>query len=74
MDVEGLFDEAVPPQAEKQIPAGPPPSYDEMIKELGDDPPPEYEEDDSPDYALAPGDELKLKAAKLKKQINYSAA
>ena len=73
MDVEGLFDEAVPPQAEKQIPAGPPPSYDEMIKELGDDPPPEYEEDDSPDYALAPGDE-KLKAAKLKKQINYSAA
>ena len=28
-----------------------------MIKELGDDPPPEYEEDDSPDYALAPGDE-----------------
>ena len=57
MDVEGLFDEAVPPQAEKQIPAGPPPSYDEMIKELGDDPPPEYEEDDSPDYALAPGDE-----------------
>ena len=32
MDVEGLFDEAVPPQAEKQIPAGPPPSYDEMIK------------------------------------------
>ena len=51
MDVEGLFDEAVPPQAEKQIPAGPPPSYDEMIKELGDDPPPEYEEDDSPDYA-----------------------
>ena len=57
MDVEGLFDEAVPPQAEKQIPVGPPPSYDEMIKELGDDPPPEYEEDDSPDYALAPGDE-----------------
>ena len=35
MDVEGLFDEAVPPQAEKQIPVGPPPSYDEMIKELG---------------------------------------
>ena len=28
-----------------------------MRKELGDDPPPEYEEDDSPDYALAPGDE-----------------
>ena len=61
MDIEGLFDEAVPPQAEKQIPAaataGPPPSYDEIKKELGNDPPPEYEDDDSPDYALAPGDE-----------------
>ena len=63
MDVEGLFDEAVPPQAEKQIPAGPPPSYDEMIKELGDDPPPEYEEDDSPDYALAPGDETEAESS-----------
>ena len=63
MDVEGLFDEAVPPQAEKQIPAGPPPSYDEMIKELGDDPPPEYEEDDSPDYALAPGDEAEAESS-----------
>ena len=57
MDVEGLFDdEIVPPQPEKQIPAAPP-SYDEIKKELGDDPPPEYEEDDFPDYALAPGDE-----------------
>ena len=57
MDVEGLFDdEIVPPQPEKQIPAAPP-SYDEIRKELGDDPPPEYEEDDFPDYALAPGDE-----------------
>ena len=63
MDVEGLFDEAVPPQAEKQIPVGPPPSYDEMIKELGDDPPPEYEEDDSPDYALAPGDEAEAESS-----------
>ena len=63
VDVEGLFDEAVPPQAEKQIPAGPPPSYDEMIKELGDDPPPEYEEDDSPDYALAPGDETEAESS-----------
>ena len=51
------------PQAEKQIPAGPPPSYDEMIKELGDDPPPEYEEDDSPDYALAPGDEAEAESS-----------
>ena len=57
MDVDGLFDdEIVPPQPEKQIPAAPP-SYDEIRKELGDDPPPEYEEDDFPDYALAPGDE-----------------
>ena len=40
-----------------------PPSYDEMIKELGDDPPPEYEEDDSPDYALAPGDEAEAESS-----------
>ena len=61
MDVEGLFDdEIVPPQPEKQISAAAtaaPPSYDEIKKELEDDPPPEYEEDDFPDYALAPGDE-----------------
>ena len=67
MDIEGLFDEAVPPQAEKQIPAaataGPPPSYDEIKKESGDDPPPEYEEDDSPDYALAPGDETEAESS-----------
>ena len=40
MDVEGLFDEAVRPKLRNKFPAGPPPSYDEMIKELGDDPPP----------------------------------
>ena len=70
MDIEGLFDEAVPPQAKKQISsaatAGPPPSYYEMTKELGDDPPPEYEEDDSPDYALAPGDETEAESSETK--------
>ena len=62
MDIEGLFDEAVPPQAEKQIPAaataGPPPSYDEIKNETGHDPPPEYEEDETPDYAVEPEDEI----------------
>ena len=62
MDIEGLFDEAVPPQAEKQIPAaataGPPPSYDEIKNEEGHDPPPEYEEDETPDYAVEPEDEI----------------
>ena len=64
MDVEGLFDETAPvsPQPEKQIPAAPP-SYDEIRKESGDDPPPEYEEDDSPDYALAPGDETEAESS-----------
>ena len=62
MDVEGLFDdEIVPPQPEKQIPAAPP-SYDEIRKESGDAPP-EYEEDDSPDYALAPGDETEAESS-----------
>ena len=52
MDVEGLFDEAVPPQPEKQIA---PPTYEEIEQAAGDDPP-EYE-DESPDYTLAPEDE-----------------
>ena len=66
MDVAGLFDDVVvPPQPEKQIPADPP-SYYEMRKELGDDPPPEYEEDDSPDYALAPGDETEAEISETK--------
>ena len=52
MDVEGLFDETAPvsPQAEKQIsaaaPKGPPPTYEEIMKDSGNGPPPEYEEDD----------------------------
>ena len=54
MDVEGLFDEAVPSQPEKQIPAAPP-TYEEIVQEVGEDPP-EYE-DETPDYALEPGDE-----------------
>ena len=54
MDVEGLFDEAVPPQPEKQIPATPP-TYEEIMQEVGDDPP-EYE-DETPDYNLEPEDE-----------------
>ena len=59
MDVEGLFDETAPvsPQPEKQIsaaaPKGPPPTYEEIMKDPGNDPPPEYEEDDSLDYAAA---------------------
>ena len=32
-------------------------------KKSGDDPPPEYEEDDSPDYALAPGDETEAESS-----------
>ena len=70
MDVEGLFDEAVPPQAEKQIPAGPPPSYDEMIKELGDDHHLNMKKMTLPIMLW----HQVMKAAKLKKQINYSAA
>ena len=34
MDVEGLFDEAVPPQTKKQIPAAPP-TYEEIVQEVG---------------------------------------
>ena len=45
MDVEGLFDEAVPPQAEKQISAAPP-TYEKFLEDLGDGSPPEFEKDD----------------------------
>ena len=66
MDVEGLFDDPVPPQAEKQIPAAapeaPPPTYEEIMKDSGDDPPPEYEEDDSLDD-LPPVDEAETEEA-----------
>ena len=58
MDVEGLFGDApVSPQAKKQISAAAPPTYEEIIQEVGDDDPPEYEEDETPDYALKPEDE-----------------
>ena len=54
MDVEGLFDddEAVSPEAEKQIHSpsqisADPPTYEEIMQEVGDDDdPPEYEEND----------------------------
>ena len=62
MDVQGLFDETaqaaapVPPQSEKQISTIP--TYEEIIQEIGDDDPPEYAEDETPDYALKPEDEV----------------
>ena len=66
MDVEGLFDDPVPPQAEKQIqaaaPEGPPPTYDEIMKDSGNGPPPEYEEDDSLDD-LPPVDEAETESS-----------
>ena len=55
MDVEGLFEDPVPPQSKKQISAAPP-TYEEVIQEVGEDPP-EYDEDKFPDYGLAKGDE-----------------
>ena len=55
MDVEGLFEDPVPPQSKKQISAAPP-TYEEIIQEVGEDPP-EYDEDEFPDYGLAEGDE-----------------
>ena len=58
MDVEGLFDETVPPQPEKQLA---PPTYEEIEQEAGDDPP-EYDEDEFPDYGLAEGDEAEAVA------------
>ena len=55
MDVEGLFEDPVPPQSKKQISTAPP-TYEEVIQEVGEDPP-EYDEDEFPDYGLAEGDE-----------------
>ena len=55
MDVEGLFEDPVPPQSKKQISAAPP-TYVEIIQEVGEDPP-EYDEDEFPDYGLEAGDE-----------------
>ena len=65
MDVEGLFDETAPvsPQPEKQISAAAPPTYEEIIQEVGDDDPPEYE-DETPDYAVEPGEEAEQSEAK----------
>ena len=71
MDVEGLFGDApVSPQPEKQISAAAPPTYEEIIQEVGDDDPPEYE-DESPDYALKPEDEAEDedKAERLNKYL-----
>ena len=64
MDVEGLFDETAPvsPQAEKQIRPSPP-TYEEIVKEVGEDPP-AYEEDETPDYAVEPGEEAEQSEAK----------
>ena len=55
MDVEGLFEDPVPPQSKKQISAAPP-TYEEIIQEVGEDPP-EYDEDEFPEYGLEAGDE-----------------
>ena len=60
MDVEGLFDEAVPSQTKKQI-RPPPPTYEEIEKEVGEDPP--AYEDEAPDYAVEPGDEAEQSEA-----------
>ena len=38
MDVEGLFEDPVPPQSKKQISAAPP-TYEEVIQEVGEDHP-----------------------------------
>ena len=60
MDVEGLFEDPVPPQSKKQISTAPP-TYEEVIQEVGEDPP-EYDEDKFPDYGLAEGDEAEAEA------------
>ena len=60
MDVEGLFDEAVPSQTKKQI-RPPPPTYEEIEKEVGENPP--AYEDETPDYAVEPGDEAERSEA-----------
>ena len=63
MDVEGLFGDApVSPQPEKQIRPSPP-TYEEIVKEVGEDPP-AYEEDETPDYAVEPGEEAEQSEAK----------
>ena len=64
MDVKGLFDETAPvsPQPEKQISPSPP-TYEEIVKEVGEDPP-AYEEDETPDYAVEPGEEAEQSEAK----------
>ena len=63
MDVEGLFGDApVSPQPEKQISPSPP-TYEEIVKEVGEDPP-AYEEDETPDYAVEPGEEAEQSEAK----------
>ena len=67
MDVEGLFDEAVPSQTKKQI-SPLPPTYEEIVKEVGEDPP-AYEEDETPDYAVQPGDEAESEAEEDANQI-----
>ena len=60
MDVEGLFEDPVPPQSKKQISAAPP-TYEEIIQEVGEDPP-EYDEDEFPDYGLEAEDETEAEA------------
>ena len=60
MDVEGLFEDPVPPQSKKQISAAPL-TYEEIIQEVGEDPP-EYDEDEFPDYGLEAGDETEAEA------------
>ena len=55
MDVESLFEDPVPPQSKKQISAAPP-TYEEIFQEVGEDPP-EYDEDEFPDYGLTEEDE-----------------
>ena len=67
MDVEGLFEDPVPPQSKKQISAAPP-TYEEIIQEVGEDPP-EYDEDEFPDYGLEAGDETEAEAELTQKDI-----
>ena len=72
MDVEGLFDETAPvsPQAEKQIRPSPP-TYEEIVKEVGEDPP-AYEEDETPDYAVEPGEEAKEEANQILNDLDLT--
>ena len=70
MDVEGLFDDApFSPQAKKQISAAPP-KYEEIIQEVGDnDDLPEYE-NETPDYALKPEDEVEAEDEDVTEMLN----